>query len=264
MTILDKIVARKKEEVALSKQKVTIQELQTYPLFERECYSLKESITDPSKTGIIAEYKRASPSKGLINGDSGVKEVVTAYQQAGASAISVLTDNDYFQGSLDDLKQAREVLTIPLLRKEFIVDNYQITEAKAYGADIILLIAACLAPAELKSMATYAKSLGLNILLEVHNEEELNHHLDSPIDAIGVNNRNLKDFSVSLAHSYDLVEKIPSQYIKVSESGISDPQTIYELKQAGFDAFLIGENFMKTTDPAQAIQTFVQDLKELR
>src|SRR5690606_24143132 len=161
MTILDKIVARKKEEVALCKQKVTLRELQAYPLFARKCYSLKESIQDPNKTGIIAEFKRASPSKGLINGHSSVKEVVSAYQQAGASAISVLTDSDFFQGSLEDLKQAREILTIPLLRKEFIVDPYQITEAKAYGADIILLIAACLAPAELKSMAVYAKSLGL-------------------------------------------------------------------------------------------------------
>jgi len=264
MTILDKIVARKKEEVALSKKRVSEEDLRTYPLFTRVCYSLKESIADPNKTGIIAEYKRASPSKGLINGQSGVKEVVSAYQQSGASAVSVLTDADFFQGSLDDLTQAREVLTIPLLRKEFIVDKYQITEAKAYGADIILLIAACLEPENLKSMAEYAKTLGLNILLEIHDEQELNQHLHATIDAIGVNNRNLKDFSVSLNHSYDLVNKIPDQYIKVSESGISDPQTIYDLKQAGFNAFLIGENFMKTSNPAQSIQTFVKDLQDIK
>ena len=261
MTILDKIVARKKEEVADAKRKVAIEELENMPLFSRSCYNLRESVLDPNRTGIIAEYKRASPSKGLINGKSTVQEVVQGYQLAGASAISVLTDLDFFQGNLQDLLAARDVLHIPLLRKEFIVDTYQIAEAKAYGADIILLIAACLTPEEVKSLSEYAKSLGLNVLLEVHNEEELQQNLFDSIDAIGVNNRNLKDFTVSLDHSYDLVNKIPARYIKVSESGISDPVTIKELKAAGFHAFLIGENFMKTDDPSVAIQEFVAALK---
>ncbi len=256
MTILDKIVIRKKEEVAAAKKNVSLAELEAMPLFQRNCYNLRESILDPNKTGIIAEYKRASPSKGLINGTSTVEEVVAGYQDAGASAISVLTDHDFFQGSLEDLTAARNVLQIPLLRKEFIVDSYQIAEAKAYGADIILLIAACLEKEEIKSLSEYAKSLGLNVLLEVHNEEELNKSIFPSIDAIGVNNRNLKDFSVSLDHSYDLVNKIPSQYIKVSESGISDPETIKALKKAGFNAFLIGENFMKTQNPMEAIKKF--------
>ncbi|WFB63070.1 indole-3-glycerol phosphate synthase TrpC [Sphingobacterium sp. WM] len=256
MTILDKIVIRKKEEVAAAKTKVSLAELEAMPLFQRTCYNLRESILDPNKTGIIAEYKRASPSKGLINGTSTVEEVVAGYQDAGASAISVLTDHDFFQGSLEDLTAARNVLQIPLLRKEFIVDSYQIAEAKAYGADIILLIAACLEKEEIKSLSEYAKSLGLNVLLEVHNEEELNKSIFPSIDAIGVNNRNLKDFGVSLDHSYDLVNKIPSQYIKVSESGISDPETIKALKKAGFNAFLIGENFMKTQNPMEAIKKF--------
>lgn len=256
MTILDKIVIRKKEEVAAAKTKVSLAELEAMPLFQRTCYNLRESILDPNKTGIIAEYKRASPSKGLINGTSTVEEVVAGYQDAGASAISVLTDLDFFQGSLKDLTAARNVLQIPLLRKEFIVDPYQIAEAKAYGADIILLIAACLEKEEIKSLSEYAKSLGLNVLLEVHNEEELNKSIFPSIDAIGVNNRNLKDFSVSLDHSYDLVNKIPNQYIKVSESGISDPETIKALKKAGFNAFLIGENFMKTPNPTEAIKKF--------
>ncbi|MGM1430665.1 indole-3-glycerol phosphate synthase TrpC [Sphingobacterium lactis] len=260
MTILDKIVARKKEEVADAKRKVAIEELENMPLFSRSCYNLRESVLDPNRTGIIAEYKRASPSKGLINGESTVQEVVQGYQLAGASAISVLTDLDFFQGNLQDLLAARDVLHIPLLRKEFIVDTYQIAEAKAYGADIILLIAACLTPEEVKSLSEYAKSLGLNVLLEVHNEEELQQNLFDSIDAIGVNNRNLKDFTVSLDHSYDLVNKIPAHYIKVSESGISDPVTIKELKAAGFHAFLIGENFMKTNDPSAAIQEFVAAL----
>ncbi|HCU43982.1 MAG TPA: indole-3-glycerol phosphate synthase TrpC, partial [Sphingobacterium sp.] len=236
MTILDKIVERKRIEVAESKSKVSIEELSQYPLFDRTCYSLKESVLDPQRTGIISEYKRASPSKGIINDTNSVAEVVQGYQEAGASAISVLTDADFFQGSLDDLKVAREVLTIPLLRKEFIIDKYQITEAKAYGADIILLIAACLKVEEIQELSSYAKSLGLNVLLEVHNEQELKDNLFDTIDAIGVNNRNLKDFSVSLTHSYDLVNKIPDHYIKVSESGISDPSTIRELKNIGYQS----------------------------
>jgi indole-3-glycerol phosphate synthase len=230
------------------------------PLFSRTCYNLKESVLNPDKTGIIAEYKRASPSKGLLNGTSTVQEVVKGYQDAGASAISVLTDKDFFQGSLDDLTAAREVLQIPILRKEFIVDEYQIAEAKAYGADIILLIAACLDSKEIETLSKYAKTLGLNVLLEVHNEEELNRSIFNSIDAIGVNNRNLKDFIVSLDHSYDLVNKIPSTIIKVSESGISDPETIKNLKKAGFNAFLIGENFMKTENPAEAIKEFVEKI----
>ncbi|MGN5956397.1 indole-3-glycerol phosphate synthase TrpC [Sphingobacterium lactis] len=260
MNILDKIVLRKRQEVQAAMEKVSLAELEQYPLFNRSCYSLRESVLDNNKKGIIAEYKRASPSKGLINGTSSVQEVVKGYQDAGASAISVLTDADFFQGSLQDLTEAREVLQIPLLRKEFIVDKYQIAEAKAYGADIILLIAACLSTLEIRDFSKYAKSLGLNVLLEVHNEEELNRSIFPSIDAIGVNNRNLKDFSVSLDHSYSLVNKIPNDYIKVSESGISDPQTIKDLKKAGFHAFLIGENFMKTENPAQSIKEFVAQI----
>ncbi len=262
MTILDKIVEKKKIEVAEAKERVSIEELQQYPLFDRACYSLKESILHPQRTGIIAEFKRASPSKGIINDKSTVEEVVKGYQEAGASAISVLTDNDFFQGSLADITAARKVLSIPLLRKEFIVDTYQIAEAKAYGADIILLIAACLSPTEVEVFSKYAKSLGLNVLLEVHNEEELMANLFESIDAIGINNRNLKDFSVSLEHSYNLVNKIPNHYIKVSESGISDPETIKDLKSKGFQSFLIGENFMKTADPTLAIKEFIQHINE--
>ena len=262
MTILDKIINRKKEEVFEAKSKIGMSELQSMPLFSRACYNLKQSILDPNKTGIIAEFKRASPSKGLINGNSTVKQVVQGYQYAGASAISVLTDNDFFQGSLADLTAAREVLDIPLLRKDFIVDQYQIAEAKAYGADIILLIAACLNSNEIFNLSSYAKSLDLNVLLEVHNEDELNRSIFDTIDAIGVNNRNLKDFIVSLDHSYNLVNKIPSQYIKVSESGISDPQTIKTLRKEGFNAFLIGENFMKTEDPGKEIMDFVTKIKD--
>ncbi|MFD1769541.1 indole-3-glycerol phosphate synthase TrpC [Sphingobacterium suaedae] len=261
MTILDKIVSRKKEEVALAKSNVSLAQLQASPLFLRTCYSLKESMENPQRNGIIAEFKRASPSKGLINGTSRVQDVVLGYEAAGASAVSVLTDTDFFQGSLADIQTAREVLQIPLLRKEFIVDTYQIAEAKAYGADIILLIAACLTPSEVKHFSEYAKSLGMNVLLEVHNAEELDANIFDSIDAIGVNNRNLKDFVVDLQHSYTLVDRIPDRFVKVSESGISEPTTIQQLKKAGFQGFLIGENFMKTTDPAKAIQAFVKQLE---
>lgn len=261
MTILDKIIEEKKIEVAAAKAKVSEEDLRTYPLFNRRCYILKDSMLDPQKTGIIAEYKRASPSKGLINGTSDVKSVVIGYEKAGASAISVLTDHPFFQGSLEDLKAAREVLTIPLLRKDFIIDRYQITEAKAYGADIILLIAASLTPVEVEELSIYAKSLGLNVLLEVHNQDELQSNLFESVDAIGVNNRNLKDFTVSLEHSLDLVDQIPTNYIKVSESGISNPETIKQLKQKGYQGFLIGENFMKTSNPSRAIKEFVKELE---
>lgn len=261
MTILDTIIEKKKKEVKEAKAKVSLTELEAYPLFSRTCYKLQDFVLDLQKSGIIAEYKRASPSKGLINGEVCVRDVVLGYQEAGASAVSVLTDGDFFKGSLEDLSEARAVLSIPLLRKEFVIDSYQIAEAKAYGADVILLIAACLTSDEIETLSVYAKSLGLNVLLEVHNEQELDRSIFDSIDAIGVNNRNLKDFAVSLDHSYELVNKIPDRFVKVSESGISDPITIQELKKAGFQAFLIGENFMRTEDPAKAIKEFVEELE---
>jgi len=260
MTILDKIIERKRIEVEKTKALVPFEDLLNYPYFNVACLSLRESILDPEKTGIIAEYKRASPSKGDINSTAKVEDVVKAYEEAGASAVSVLTDGEFFKGNLEDLSKAREAINIPILRKEFIVDKYQITEAKAYGADVILLIAACLKKEEVQEFASYAHQIGLNVLLEVHNEQELLDNLFDDIDAIGVNNRNLKDFSVDLNHSYELLDKIPSKYIKVSESGISNPTTIKSLKKAGFQSFLIGENFMKTTDPGKAIKDFVKEI----
>jgi len=260
MNILERIIQQKLIEVALAKTKITIEQLKELPLFNRTCLNLKESVLDPNKNGIISEYKRASPSKGIINNHSQVSEVAKAYEENNVSAISVLTDHAFFKGSLDDLSIARKTVNIPILRKEFIIDPFQITEAKAYGADIILLIAACLSSEEIKTFSTYAKEIGLNVLLEVHNEDELKNNKFDTIDAIGVNNRNLTDFSVSIQHSLDLVNKIPDQFIKVSESGISDPDTIRLLKNVGFQAFLIGENFMKTKNPAESIHEFVQHI----
>ncbi|MFC3197196.1 indole-3-glycerol phosphate synthase TrpC [Parapedobacter deserti] len=260
MTILDKIIIRKRTEVDLAKASTTMAELEKKPMFARACLPLRDSVLDKTKNGIIAEYKRASPSKGTINDRSSVEDVVRGYQQTGVSAVSVLTDSEFFKGSLTDLVKARTALQVPLLRKEFIIDEYQILEAKAYGADIILLIAAVLNPVQLESLSTFARSIGMNVLLEVHNREELERSVMDSIDAIGVNNRNLNDFSVSLDHSLALVGLIPDRFIKVSESGISDPATIRQLRAAGFQGFLIGENFMKTADPVKAIKSFAASL----
>jgi indole-3-glycerol phosphate synthase len=260
MTILDKIVARKKVEVTRAKKRTTYTQLEESDFFHRDCYSFKDFLLDPQRTGIIAEFKRKSPSKGIINHKVSVKSVTTAYAAAGASALSVLTDRNFFMGKKADLVAARNANTIPVLRKDFMIDEYQIIEAKSLGADIILLIAAILTPAEIQKFAGLAKSLGLNVLLEVHNLEELERSIDPNLDAIGVNNRNLADFTVSVETSYQLAPHIPEEFLKISESAISNPETIKQLKRAGFNGFLIGENFMKQDDPGQAIREFVMEL----
>ena len=263
MTILDKIVVKKRDEIEAARQKVSVNKLEESEFFSRDCYSLKDFLLNPARTGIIAEFKRSSPSKGIINNNADVAYVTQGYAAAGASALSVLTDQSFFGGSKNDLTEARKTNQIPILRKEFILDEYQIIEAKALGADIILLIAAILPPAEITKLARLVKSLGMNVLLEVHNKEELERSLCDDLDAVGVNNRNLADFTVSVQHSHDLVEHIPDQFLKISESGISNIHTIKELKTAGFNGFLIGENFMKEKDPAVAMQEFVEELRAL-
>jgi indole-3-glycerol phosphate synthase len=260
MNILDKIVLRKHEEVALNKTQVSIRELEAAAHFNRTPYSFKTFLLDETRSGIIAEFKRKSPSKGIINNTSTVEEVTTAYAAAGASALSVLTDTEFFGGHRDDIIKARAVNTIPILRKDFVIDEYQLFEAKAMGADIVLLIAAILTPAEIVNFTARAKSLGLNVLLEVHNQAELQRSVCEGLDAIGVNNRNLGDFTVNIQTSFDLVDQIPADFMKISESAISDTDTIKRLKAVGYHGFLIGENFMKTTDPGQAMQRFVREL----
>jgi indole-3-glycerol phosphate synthase len=257
MNILDKIVARKLEEVAQAKQLVSVRELEAATNFKRKPYSFKQFLLDENRTGIISEFKRRSPSKGLINGTADVAEVTLAYNNAGASALSVLTDIDFFGGKPEDLINARAVNNIPILRKDFIIDEYQILEAKAWGADIILLIASILTPQQIADFGKFAQNLGLNVLLEVHNEEELQRSICANLDAIGVNNRNLGDFTVNIQTSFDLVDQIPNDFMKISESAISDPAIIKKLKKAGFNGFLIGENFMKTDNPSLAIKDFI-------
>lgn len=258
MNILDEIIAFKKKEVEERKREISISELEKGRFFKRNTLSLKGSILSPRKTGIIAEYKRASPSKGVINNKDSVEAVTKAYAGFGASGISVLTDYKFFGGSLDDLLAARDN-DIPLLRKEFIVDEYQIVEAKAYGADAILLIAACLSPQEVKTMANIAKDLGLEVLLELHEESEL-QHINEQIDLVGVNNRNLKTFDVSLEHSVRLSQKIGTGFVKVAESGINDVKNIHYLRQHGFKGFLIGEHFMRQKNPMEAFKNFTYEL----
>ncbi len=260
MNILDKIVLRKLDEVAFAKARISIKALENNVVFGRKPHLFNEFLLAPDRTGIIAEFKKQSPSKGIINGDADVKEITQAYNQAGASALSVLTDTDFFGGKKDDLIQARSVNEIPILRKDFMIDEYQILEAKAWGADIILLIASILTPQQITNFGKLAQSLGMSVLLEVHNLEELERSICPHLNAIGVNNRNLGDFTVNIQTSFDLVDKIPNDFLKISESAISNPQTIKDLKEVGFQGFLIGENFMKTGNPGLAMQEFVAHL----
>lgn len=263
MNILDKIIARKHEEVAEKSSLVPVKLLEQSVFFEGKVVSMKEYVTDAEKSGIISEFKRKSPSKGVINGAADVEAVSVGYMQAGASALSILTDKDFFGGSNEDLKAARKFNYCPILRKDFVVDEYQIIEAKSIGADCILLIAAALEPARLKELAGFAKSLGLEVLMEVHDGDELERSLCPELDLVGVNNRNLKTFEVSLDISMELIDRIPSDFVKISESGISKPETLVTLKKAGFDGFLIGENFMKSSRPEQAAYTFIKEYKKL-
>lgn len=259
MNILDKIVIDKRREVDLRKAVIPEKQLQQSVLFERKTFSLAK-LLKASSSGIIAEHKRRSPSKSVINQDLNVQDVVQGYENAGVCGISVLTDGKYFGGSLDDLILARSSCNIPLLRKEFIIDPYQVIEARAYGADVILLIAAILTRDEIQHLSELAKSLDLDVLLEVHNEVELNKSIMPSLDLLGVNNRDLKTFKVSLDTSKTLSSLIPDEFVKVSESGISSAEAIKDLKNYGFQGFLIGENFMKTKNPGKNAASFIKEI----
>jgi indole-3-glycerol phosphate synthase len=260
MNILDEIIERKKLEIADRKNRIPVKDLEKQVHFSRKTLSLSEYLLAGNKNGIIAEFKRRSPSKGIINDSVSVSEITRGYTKAGASGLSVLTDGYYFGGELKDLEQAREN-EIPILRKDFLIDEYQIVEAKAIGADVVLLIAACLQKASIKQLAKFAKSLQLEVLLEIHDEKELLHICDE-VDIIGVNNRNLKTFKVDIGCSISLSSKIPGDKIRISESGIGDIDTILHLKEFGFDGFLIGEKFMQEKNPAIAFASFVNQLKD--
>lgn len=259
MNILEKIVTKKREWVAQQKAKVALEKVLEGANYRRATFSLLEKVRASNDAAIIAEFKRKSPSKGNIYEQADVVQVTTAYQKAGASAISILTDHEFFGGSDQDLVDARAQLSIPILRKDFIIDTYQIHEAKALGADVILLIAACLSADEVKIFSELAKSIGLEVLLELHDEVELGH-VCSTVDFVGINNRSLKTFDVDIQRSLTMAAAIPGSFCKVAESGINDPDQIKLFKSNGFEAFLIGEYFMKTHQPGVALEKLIQQI----
>ena len=259
MTILDRIIIDKIKEVELRKKIFPRAYWEQSPLFDRECFSLAQRLQD-SPSGIIAEHKRRSPSRDNINSSLSVDGVAKGYENAGVCGMSVLTDLKYFGGGLEDLTAARAVCSLPLLRKEFIIDTYQLFEAKAHGADVILLIAAVLDREQIKQLSETAQNLGMEILLEVHNQSELQKALMPSLNMLGVNNRNLKTFEVSLDTSIALSELIPDDFVKVSESGISSTAAIKALQLYGYRGFLIGENFMKNESPGLAAADFIKTL----
>ncbi|AHF16709.1 indole-3-glycerol phosphate synthase TrpC [Niabella soli] len=259
MNILDTIIAHKRTEVAARKQQTAYKMLETTAAFQLPVRSLAASLQQPGSTGIIAEFKRKSPSKGFINKEADVATITAAYSRFGAAALSVLTDENFFGGSQKDLVIAREQ-AIPILRKDFIIDEYQIVEAKSIGADIILLIAACLSPAEVNRLANFAASLGLETILELHAEEELGH-ICSATRIVGINNRDLKTFKVDIDRSLKMAEQIPGDRIKIAESGIDKIEDILLFRKNGFKGFLIGEYFMKQENPPMAFENFVTQLQ---
>lgn len=262
MNILDKIIEHKVKEVARRKELYPVKLLEQSIYFETPVVSMKKYLLRPDKSGIIAEFKRRSPSKGDINPYASVEEVTIGYMQAGASGLSVLTDEHFFGGSNADLTEARKFNFCPILRKDFIIDEYQLFEAKSIGADTILLIAECLEKDQLHELARRAKDLGLEVLMEVHSAPQLDK-FNEYVDMVGVNNRNLEDFTVTIKTSMELYEAIPEEAVKISESGISDPNAIVELRRIGYRGFLIGEFFMAGADPGKTCQAFIQRVKHI-
>jgi indole-3-glycerol phosphate synthase len=263
MNILDKIIEQKYKEVAERKSLYPVKLLEQSIFFSSPTVSLKKYVQRKDKSGIIAEIKRNSPSKGTINASVSIERTSIGYMQAGASALSILTDKDFFGGSSNDLTVARKFNFCPILRKDFVVDEYQIVEAKSIGADAILLIAAALPVKRLNELALFAKSLGLEILMEVHTSEELASNQEAEVDLIGVNNRDLKTFVVSLDISKKLAPLMPKGKVLVSESGIDSPAAIVELRKYGYEGFLMGETFMKHSRPEQAAKDFIKELTQL-
>lgn len=258
MNILETIIISKKKEVLARKELRSVQVLEGSLHFERKPCSLVSNIRKMAQVGIIAEFKRKSPSKGVINNQISIEEATTGYLQGGAAGLSILTDMEYFGGASEDLAGARSLHSCPILRKDFIIDEYQIIEAKSIGADVILLIAAVLPPNKLRMLGEFAKTMGMEVLLEVHNEQELQKSINPFIDLLGVNNRNLTTFETNISVSKSLAAQIPQDFLKVSESGIDDPRVVSELMTYGFEGFLIGEHFMRSEDPGSTCDGFIK------
>lgn len=262
MTILDQIVANKKKEILSAKKSISVGDLTSETFFSRPKNSLVSKLRSKNSKGIIAEYKRKSPSKGIINDQVDIIKTTQGYSQYGAAGISILTDLNFFGGQKEDLINARIAnQNTPLLRKDFMIDPYQVYEAKAWGADVILLIAAQLKPEELYALGKLAHELDLEVLLEVHDALELQASPMDYVDIVGVNNRNLKNFSENnVDASISLSGLIPKNKIKISESCISEPETVKKLIQYGYEGFLMGESFMKTNNPPLALDKFISGL----
>ncbi|MBL4625122.1 MAG: indole-3-glycerol-phosphate synthase [Flavobacteriales bacterium] len=260
MTILDEIVAFKKVEVEKSKQSCSIEKLRGFPFYDGECFSLRDNLLGSEKVGIIAEFKRKSPSKKNINLTANLEQVVKGYEKSNVAGISVLTDSNFFGGTLNDLQKARSFVTTPLLRKDFVIDSYQLHEAKAYGADVVLLIANILTPDQTESLALEAKELGLETLLEIDSMGHIDSHIIDTIDIVGVNNRNLKTFLTSITNSLNLLDSIPDQFARISESGIHTISDARQLLNSGFNGLLMGQKFMQEENTVQACQDFIQEL----
>lgn len=263
--ILEEIVAYKRIEVARQKELEPARELirkveRSMVDTPRQTLSMSNSLR-AHEFGIIAEFKRKSPSKGWIKEEGRPENIPSSYSDNGAAAVSILTDEKYFGGHLDFVRTARPRVTVPILRKDFIVDEYQLFQAKDIEADAVLLIAAALEKERCKALASLAHELGFEVLLETHSESELDY-IHEGIDMVGVNNRNLGTFHTDVQNSYTMASKLPKEFTLVSESGISDPRTIVELKEAGFSGFLIGETFMKTEDPGLALCKFIDECKK--
>lgn len=258
--ILENIVAAKRIEVASKEQSISRSALEAYPLFNTNVFSLKDALNEKHSSGIIAEFKRKSPSRGIINNAADAGATTAGYIASGAAAVSVLTDELFFGAHAEDFSDVRRSNNCPILRKDFIISEYQVAETKAMGADVLLLIAAILTSHQAAELANYAKQIGLEVLLEVRDRSEL-HNISEYVDLVGVNNRNLDDFSVSINNSIELFDFIPDHFTKISESGIDSPEVLIKLKDIGYKGFLIGEKFMSTQDPHYACSKFIKDMQ---
>ncbi|WP_185851164.1 indole-3-glycerol phosphate synthase TrpC [Blattabacterium cuenoti] len=259
MNFLDQIILKKKKEVSKNKEFFSIKKLESSSLFQKKTSSIVKNLRK-NNIGIIAEFKRKSPSKGMLNKDVFIEKVVKDYEKAGAIGLSILTDFSFFSGRKEDLIKTCSIVTIPVLRKDFIIDEYQIIESKSIGSDVILLIADILSKKKIRDFSFLAKSIGLEIILELNREKEMDKLTDH-IDIIGINNRNLHNFIVDSKNCLKLISKLPNNYLKIAESGINNIQDILYLKNRGFSGFLIGEFFMKTKDPGNTCKNMIETLK---
>ena len=261
--ILKEIISHKYKEIKNKKERLPLTRLCQMACATPASGNKMSKQIQKSETGIISEFKRRSPSKGWINRSADPAKIIPGYEAVGATAISVLTDESFFGARENDFQQARSQTRLPILRKEFIIDEYQLFESRLLGADAVLLIAAALDLENCKKLVSRAIDLNLEVLLEIHEEKELDY-ISPDISMIGINNRNLGSFQTCVDHSFRLGERLPKEAIKISESGISSPQTVYELRRAGFQGFLIGETFMRTEYPEQTLRHFLSELTLLQ